>query len=501
MKRSAWLVLFAFGICLSQGAFAQAFRVLHIFSGPDGANPEARMVQGADGNLYGTAAFGGLPSGCPDLFGCGVIFKIDAAGNYTVLHRMKPAEGGQLRGLVQAPDGFLYGIASRYGSGPPTGCGFTNSCGTLFRIDGAGNFTVLHSFGTTDAPNPTGGLLIGSDGLLYGTTVTSIYRADTSGNVTTLHTFASVQEGHNLNGPLVEDDQGNFYGTAREGGLDGCILTGDPDQTCGTVYKLDPSGDVTVLHKFGGTELEFKPAGELVRGADGFLYGITAWGAFTSLGGAAFKIDEVGNYQTLHVFNTAGYGPEGMHTEAGLLAGSSGALYGTNTVDGLPIFSGDVKGALFRMSTNGAVKVLHTFTGADGATPFAGLVEADDGNLYGTTLFGGPANKGTIFRLNPRASSSVASFAFSLNPVSQGQITTGTVTLSRPAPAGGLRVDISNTNAALVTTPQFVDVPAGMTQATFNARASQSFTGSVKLWASGRDGAGPATTLRVRAQP
>src|SRR6187551_3378321 len=137
MKRTAWLLLLALSLCLSQGAFAQVFKVLHAFSGPDGANPEARMVQGADGNLYGTAAFGGFPNGCSDVFGCGVIFKIDAAGNYTVLHRMRPAEGGQLRGLVQAPDGFLYGIASRYASGPPNGCGFANSCGTLYRIDGA----------------------------------------------------------------------------------------------------------------------------------------------------------------------------------------------------------------------------------------------------------------------------------------------------------------------------------------------------------------------------
>jgi uncharacterized repeat protein (TIGR03803 family) len=496
MKRTIGLLLLAASFAFSHGAFAQTFKVLHAFTGADGSNPEARMVQGADGNLYGTTGFGGLSGGCPDLFGCGVIFKLDAAGNFTVLHKMTPAEGGQLRGLVQAPDGFLYGIASRYGVGSPTGCGFINSCGTLFRIDGAGNFTKLHDFGTTDAANPTGGLLIGRDGLLYGTTVTSIYRADTSGNVTTLHTFTS-QEGNNLNGPLVEDDQGNFYGTARQGGLSGCFLTPDPDQTCGTIFKLDAAGNVTVLHQFG-TGAEFKASGELVHGADGFLHGVTAGGAFTAFGGSAFKIDTAGSYQVTHGFNTAGYGPEGMHPEAGLLAASNGALYGTNTLDGLPIFSGDVEGTVYRMSTNGAVTVLHTFTGADGATPFAGLVEGSDGNLYGTTFYGGASNKGTIFRLNPRARSTVATFAFGPNPVARGQTTTGTVTLSKPAPAGGMRVDISNTNAALVTTPQSILVPQGSTQATFVARASPSFTGSVKVWASGRDGAGPSATLRVR---
>ena len=117
--------------------------------------------------------------------------------------------------------------------------------------------------------------------------------------------------------------------------------------------------------------------------------------------------DEAGNYQAIHVFNTAGFGPEGMHPEAGLLRGSSGSLYGTNTLDGLPIFSPNVKGTLFRMNENGAVAVLHTFRGPDGATPFAGLVEASDGNLYGTTFAGGASDKGTIFRINPRAPSSV----------------------------------------------------------------------------------------------
>jgi hypothetical protein len=92
----------------------------------------------------------------------------------------------------------------------------------------------------------------------------------------------------------------------------------------------------------------------------------------------------------------------------------------------------------------------------------------------------------------------IASFAFSPNPVSQGATTTGTVTLSLPAPPGGLKVDLSNTNAALVTVPASVTVPAGATQATFAGTASQVFTGSVKLWASGRDGAGALVTLKVK---
>jgi uncharacterized repeat protein (TIGR03803 family) len=453
------------------------------------------MIQGMDGNIYGTTAFGGIPGGCPDQFGCGVIFKIDIAGTYTVLHMMSAIEGGQLRALVQTPDGLLYGVASRFGSGPPSGCGFANTCGTLFRIDTAGNFTLLHNFGTTDGFYPTGGLLLGSDGFLYGTTYSSIYRTDTAGSVTTLHTFDAT-EGIGLNGPLVKDDLGNFYGTASAGGLSGCSLSLASDDTCGTVFKMDPAGSVTVLHFFGAGE--FKPAGELIQGTDGFLYGTTPGGSFLSLGGAAFRIDTNGNYNTLHIFNTAGYGPEGMMSEAGLLQASNGVFYGTNSLDGLPVNSSNVKGTVFRMNANGSVGVLRTFTGTDGAEPFAGLLQGTDGNLYGTTALSGANGKGTIFRLNPRARPIIASFTFSPNPVSQGATTTGTVTLSAPAPVGGLRVDLSNTNAALVSVPASVTVPQGTTKATFSGTASQAFTGSVKLWASGRDGAGALVTLKVK---
>jgi uncharacterized repeat protein (TIGR03803 family) len=495
MKRTKNLLSLVLTACLVQVAFAQAFKVLHSFNGSDGLAPEARPIQGMDGNFYGTAAFGGLPDGCADQFGCGVIFKIDTTGQYTVLHRMSPLEGGFLRGLVQTPDGMLYGIASRFGSGPPAGCGFTNGCGTLFRIDTAGNFTLLHNFGTTDSPYPTGGLLLGRDGFFYGTTYSSIYRADTAGNVTTLHNFDFFHEGMGLNGPLVEDELGNFYGTASEGG----IYSGCPEQqdTCGTVFKMNPAGNVTVLHFFGAGTGEFNPAGELIRGTDGFLYGTTHNGNFLAFGGVAFKIDTDGNYIRLHTFNTAGYGPEGMRSAAGLLLASNGTFYGTNSLDGLPVNSSNVKGTVFRMNAKGAVKVLRTFTGPDGATPYAGLLQGKDGNLYGTTVGGGANNKGTIFRLNPRAQPIIASFTFSPNPVPPGGSTTGTVTLSKAAPTGGLIVDLSNTNAALVTVPASVTVPAGATQASFAGTASRFFTGSVKLWASGRDGAGPVVTLRV----
>jgi uncharacterized repeat protein (TIGR03803 family) len=407
---------------------------------------------------------------------------------------MRPRDGGMPSRLMQAPDGFFYGIASRYGSGPSSGCGLINSCGTLFRIDTAGNFTVLHNFGTTDGPTPSGGLLLGKDGFFYGTTLSSIYRANKVGKVTTLHTFDPTTEGIELNGPLVEDDLGNFYGTALHGGHKGCHLASDFDETCGTVFKMDPAGNVTVLHYFGGDL--FKPAAGLVLGSDGLLYGTTRGGAFTFFGGGVFKIDTAGNYSVAHTFNTAGYGPEGIEPWAGMLEAHNGSFYGANSLDGLPITSSDVKGTLIRMRANGKVTVLHTFKGVDGGLPLASLMQAQDGNLYGTTFNGGKSNLGTIFRLKP-APLRISSLNFDPATVPRGTRTTGTVTLRSPAPPGGLVVDLSNTNAALVTVPASITIPGGATSADFVGRAGSVFTGSVRIWASGPDGAGPSAVLQI----
>ncbi|OGL20361.1 MAG: hypothetical protein A3F92_00145 [Candidatus Rokubacteria bacterium RIFCSPLOWO2_12_FULL_71_22] len=482
-------------------ASAQSFSVLHSFGGSDGRNPAARLMQASDGNFYGTTSSGGSATDCPDQAGCGVIFMMTPGGAVSTLHVMTPAEGAQPSRLVQASDGNFYGVASRYGIGPPTGCGFTNSCGTFFRVDPDGTLTVLHNFGTTDPSWPTGGLLLASDGFFYGTTLTSVYRVDTAGNFTTLHLFDRATEGSGLNGPLVEGSDGSFYGTAFEGGPpSSCPDT--TDGSCGTIFKIDNAGNVTVLHFFSPSEA-FHPAAGLVLGQDGVFRGTTEDGGLhPSFGaGVVFEIDGAGTYSIVHYFDNGGYVPEGLAPRAGLLQTADGAFYGTASLGGLPVTSPDVAGTVFRLDPAGNVTVLRTFTGPDGRVPLAALFQGSDGKLYGSTFVGGANDLGVLFQVDPAAPLPVASLTFDPGVIGEGQTSTGTVTLSSPAPVRGQVVDLSNTNPAAVSLPATVTVPAGATSATFGATGLSVLSPAVvKVFASVA-GAGLSTELTVSVGP
>lgn len=488
-------------VCLAESASADNFRVLHSFTGPDGTFPSSRLTEGTDGNFYGTARLDDCPKEC------GLIFRITKTGEYTVLHRLSEADGGLPLGLVQAADGRFYGHA--IATGARDGCGTTTHCGTLFRIDTAGHFKVLHNLGSNDdSPYPRGSLLLGQDGLLYGATASSIYRATTKGDVKTLHVFDSAQEGAGINGPLIQDDLGNLYGTAEYGGLLLCHQDGDVGDTCGTVFKLDTANKVTVFHFFGAHKGlgQNRPSGELVRGTDGFLYGTTHNGlarfANGPSGGGVFKIDFNGNYSEVHAFSSSDDYAEGRRPYAGLLA-TTAKFFGTNWDGGMPISDPLVRryGTLFRMKATGKVFVLHTFHGPDGAHPLAGVVQGRDGNLYGTTAVGGATfdtdwpGKGTVFRLDPNAPTTVVSLTFGQNSVHVGERTSGQIVLHKPAPQGGLKVDLNNPSSGLVTMRDFVIIPEGENQGSFHATAIAA--GTAKVWASGPEGAGPSVKLTI----
>lgn len=484
-------------------ASAQSFSVLHSFSGNDGRNPAARLMQASDGNFYGTTSSGGLAADCPDQAGCGVIFMMTPGGAVSTLHVMTAAEGAQPSRLVQASDGNFYGVASRYGIGPPTGCGFTNACGTFFRVDPDGTLTVLHNFGTTDPAGPTGGLLLASDGFFYGTTLTSVYRVDTAGNFTTLHLFDRATEGATLNGPLVEGPDGSLYGTAFEGGPPSSCLQQDTfDKSCGTVFKIDKAGQVTVLHFFSPSEA-YHPAAGLLLGQDGFFYGTTQHGGLNpSFGaGVVFRIAATGGYGIAHYFDHSGYTPEGLAPEAEVLQTGDGAFYGTASLGGLPVTSPEVAGTVYRLDPAGIVTVLRTFTGPDGTLPLAALLGGSDGKLYGSTFVGGANDLGVLFRIDPAVPLPVSSLTFEPDEIGEGQTSTGTVTLSSPAPVRGQVVDLSNTNPAAVSLPATVTVPAGATSATFGATGLSVLSPAVvKVFASVA-GAGLSAEITVSVGP
>lgn len=276
MKRSSCRITAAsllFVLAMATTTQGQTFTVLHSFTGStaDGANPTAGLVRDPAGNLYGTTAFGGLTN-CSVFgdVGCGTVFKLDPSGNETVLHMFTGADGAfPAGGLLMDAAGNLYGTTVNGGS-----AGFCRNfgCGTVFKLDPSGNFTVLHAFvESSDGGNPTAGLIIDAAGNLYGTAgfggdfgPGAVFKLDASGNETTLHSF-SGPDGREPSAPLIMDAGGNLYSTTFRGGA----------ADLGNVFKLDPSGNLTVLHDFTGLADGGNPAAGLIMDAAGNLYGTT----------------------------------------------------------------------------------------------------------------------------------------------------------------------------------------------------------------------------------
>jgi uncharacterized repeat protein (TIGR03803 family) len=278
-------------------------KVLYAFMGAsDGWGPSSGLIRDAEGNLYGTTSNGG-DLACNSGHGCGVVFKVDLAGKETVLHTFTgPPDGAlPLAGVVLDADGDLYGTT--YIGGDGSACG-GEGCGVVFEIDAQGNETLLHSFtGGTDGGFPAYGALIrDSGGNLYGTTSWGgdlscpggsgcgvVFRLDPAGNETVLQAFDLGDGGYPLAG-VIRDASGNLYGTTSAGGSSRGTCAGG----CGMVFELDAAGNETVLHAFDETDGYSPYAGLLPY--KGYLYGTTPVGGIngtceSSEGcGVAFKI-------------------------------------------------------------------------------------------------------------------------------------------------------------------------------------------------------------------
>jgi uncharacterized repeat protein (TIGR03803 family) len=265
-----------------------------------------------------------------------------------------------------------------------------------------GTLTVLHSFTDgNDGSEPYGGLTLGRDGNFYGTAYSGgayragvVFKITPSGRLTVLHNF-SGSDGALGFAPPIQGTDGNSYGTTSAGGKPVC---GYGAQDCGTVYKMTPSGALTTLYQFDFTHggLPYAP---LVQATDGKFYGVTRWGGNSSCQfgcGVVFSITSTGTFTVLHSFdNNPGVDPVGP-----LVQGTDGSFYGTT-------FEGGThdRGFVFKITSTGTLTVLHDFnsgTGARGINPWAGLVQATDGTFYGTTAFGGLAQYGTIYRVIPK---------------------------------------------------------------------------------------------------
>jgi len=393
----ALLVLLIALAFVTQFAHGQTLTTLYSFTGASGNGPGAGVVRDNAGNLYGTTSAGG-GSGY-----YGTIFKLNAAGNLTVLHRFTYGPDGAFpsASLIRDAAGNLYGTAAV--GGDPNSC--QGNCGTVFKVDAAGRFTVLYPFtGPPDGALPSnGGLIRDANGNLYGTTSLggdtgcdnglgcgTVFKLDASNHETVLYRFtATGAEGYDPVGGLIRDAAGNLFGTTSAGGDPTCYFG------CGAVFKLDTTGKLTVLHSFTGPPDGEYPFASLVQ-VGSSLFGTTGSGG-DGFGqwGTVFKLDNRGNETVFYSFAGVS-GADGSFPFGALISDAAGNLYGTTEVGG-PSDAGTV----FMLDKTGKETVLHSFTRSDGWQPYGSLTRDAAGNLYGTTSKGGAHRNGTIFKITP----------------------------------------------------------------------------------------------------
>jgi uncharacterized repeat protein (TIGR03803 family) len=441
---SAALIL-ACAVCLFCAATAiaspaQTFTTLVDFGGTNGDQPMASLVQGTDGNFYGTTYEGGdLTCGPP--YGCGTVFQITAAGTLTTLHNFESTDGlFPEAGLIQATDGNFYGTTSAGGANP------YYSDGTVFMITPGGTLTTLYNFAGTDGANPAAGLVQGADGNFYGTTeyggnqscissgCGTVFMITSQGTLTTLYSFTGGTDGAHPSAGLVQATDGNFYGTTEGGGNSNCISGGG----CGTVFAITTGGTLTTLHSFTLAE-GANPLAGLVQGTDGNFHGTTEYGGDYSncnipIGcGTVFSITASGTLTTLHPFHLT----EGNNPFAGLAQGTDGNFYGTTAYGGAnnACLSQIGCGTVFDITAGGTLTTLHSFAGTDGSGPRAALVQGTDGIFYGTTGGGGTSTCnsvgcGTVFSLAIAANKTSTTTTAMVTPASIAVGSTSGVTLS-----------------------------------------------------------------------
>jgi len=371
-------------------AHAQTFTTLFVFDITDGLSPVG-LVQGIGGKFYGSTSQGGAQ-------GWGTVYRISPGGLTTLYSFCSQRQGDMcLDGqepnpLVLATDLNFYGTTSSGGSG---------SGGTVFKITPGGTLTTLYNFcslpNCTDGLEPYYALTQGADGNLYGLTLRdgygTVFKATRSGTLTTIYTFCSqtqCTDGADPRGPLVQSADENLYGTTYYGGAYGG----------GSVFKITPAGSLTTLYSFCSNKPCVdgrQPNAGLIQGTDGNLYGTTELGGFYDRG-TVFQITPGGKLTRLHSFCLRTSCEDGAWPEE-LIQASDGNLWGITTNGGAHGY-----GTIFSITPRGVLTTVYNFCSerdcADGPGSTATLMQATDGNFYGTNYYYGANSEGTIFRLS-----------------------------------------------------------------------------------------------------
>jgi uncharacterized repeat protein (TIGR03803 family) len=364
--------------------------------------PMGGVTLDAEGNFWGTTSYDG-----------GTVFRLAANGNFTTLHIFGTAtnnEGDNRDGyapigqLVQGKDGAFYGT---------TQLGGQYDEGAVFKITSEGTFNTVVSFDGINGVYPMAGLTLGLDGNLYGTTVGggaslaqstnadfmgygTVFKLTPSGRLTTLVSFNGAN-GAQPNGALTLAPDGSFYGTTLTGGAsfrpkDDPVL--NVVGSYGTVFKMTPNGVLTTLFSFAGTN-GAGPVGSIALGTDGNLYGtlIAMVSANQRTNGAVYRLTPQGSLTLLHSFTGALDGGTPM---GGLMLAKDGGFYGTTALGGKY-----GAGVVFRVTPAGAFTTVCAFTGGlDGRYPVSGLVQSPDGRLLGTTTIGGAKQGGIVYAMD-----------------------------------------------------------------------------------------------------
>ena len=437
----------------------------------DGAAPfYGNLILGSDGNLYGVTASGGNLAAQCGTYGCGTVFRLSPSGGFATLYAFcsspNCSDGIFPSSLVEGTDGNFYGTTEQGGANTYQACGAGSGCGagTVFRLTPAGVLTTLYSFcnqaGCPDGAGPNASLLQGSDGDFYGTTLSgglsgcvgngcgTIFKITSLGALTTLYQFCNTTNCGDGIGPfasLVEGPDGDFYGTTS--GLYPGSSIGASDQGQ-TVFKVTPTGTLTTLYTFCGqpncTDGD-RPTSTLLLASDGNFYGATTMGGANSSDcngygcGTVFKISSSGAFRTLYSFCDAADCAIGNQPQAGLIQASDGSFYGvalasTNLGPG---------GTVYEVSPSGNAALVYSFCSlsnsqascVDGRSPSTFPIQAADGYLYGMTETGGSSPPtcppqlsgcGTVFKVGPSPAPTSATNAPIQMSLSESAISLGT---------------------------------------------------------------------------
>jgi uncharacterized repeat protein (TIGR03803 family) len=400
---------------ITRSAQAETFTTLASFDETNGSAAYAPLVQATNGKLYGTTNQGGS-------YGEGTVFAITPGGTLTSLYSFCAQAGcpdgdDLVAGLIEDSNGILYGTTEHGGPG---------GWGTVFKITLGGMLTTLNSFGVANgcASDPESPLVRATNGVLYGTTDCggingsgSVFSITTGGSLNTTYsfcganscsdTFNGADNGFAPQAGLIQATDGNLYGTTASGGVN----AGTSPNGGGTVFKITPSGGLTTLYSFcllSDCTDGWGPVAGLVQGTDGNFYGTTLYNGTSGAPGTVFKITPSGELTTLHTFCSKSNCADGSGPSAPLIQATDGNFYGTTSYGGNT--SGGTAtgwGTVFRITPSGTLTTLHTFCSqsncTDGGRSLAALVQDTDGKFYGTTSAYGTDSScycGTVFSLS-----------------------------------------------------------------------------------------------------